>query len=148
MEITKEIIDTINDMLEVDKLSLEDGRIVDYRNLKVDVIRTEFTQGYKGNHPTSLFEKIYFNVGDVEYMVVSRTTRAEKDSVFWQVEGCRAALQSGYAYILVYDATLSEWLVFGKQFYDPELTAFGRVEALIREFINSTLTMPYAYLVG
>lgn len=148
MEITKEIIDTINDMLEVDTLSLEDGRIVDYRNLKVDVIRTEFTQGYKGNHPTSLFEKIYFNVGDVEYMVVSRTTCAEKDSVFWQVEGCRAALQSGYAYILVYDATLSEWLVFGKQFYDPELTAFGRVETLIREFINPTLTMPYAYLIG
>lgn len=148
MEITKEIIDTINDMLEDDALSLEDGRIVDYRDVKVDVIRTEFTQKYKDNRPANLFEKVYFNIGDVEYMVVARTTRAEKDSIFWQVEGCRAALQSGYAYILIYDVTLSEWLVFGKQFYDPELTAFGRVEALIHEFINSTLTMPWAYLVG
>ena len=58
MEITKEIIDTINDMLEDDALSLEDGRIVDYRDVKVDVIRTEFTQKYKDNRPANLFEKV------------------------------------------------------------------------------------------
>ena len=153
MEITKEIIDTINDMLEDDVLSLdEDGRIVDYRDVNVDILSTEFSQRYKNNYPVSSTEKIDMTVGECEYMAVNQHTILSMNNCtwdtigevphFWEVESCNARLTVGYAYLLVWDVTQSLWFVCGKLPYDTRLTAHDWTERLIHTFINSTLEVP------
>ena len=153
MEITKEIIDAINDMLEDDVLSLdEDGRILDYRDVKVDILSTEFNQNYKNNHPVSSTEKIDMTIGECEYMAVSQHTILSMNNCTWdtigkmphrwEVADCNARLAVGYAYLLVWDVASSLWLVCGRLPYDTKLRAHDWVANLIHTFINSTLEVP------
>lgn len=153
MEITKEIIDTINDMLENDVLSLdENGHILDYRDVKVDILSTEFSQNYKNNHPVSSTEKIDMTVGECEYMAVSKhvilsMNNGTWDTIgeiphSWEVESCNARLTVGYAYLLVWDVASSLWFVCGKLPYDTKSTTHDCVANLIHTFINSTLEVP------
>lgn len=137
MEITKEIIDTINDMLEDDVLSLdEDGRIVDYRDVNVDILSTEFCQEYKDNSPFFRVEKINFMVGNAEYLAVSKYTvipfgwQGETNN-HWGVEDCNARLAVGYDYLLAWDVIQSSWLVVGKMPHNPPMAPHGWVEILI-----------------
>ena len=143
MKITKEIIDTINDMLEDDALSLEDGRIVDYRDAKVNIVNTECFQTYEGNSVASIIERVRFNIGKDDYKVVYKSVISNDDAWrTWQEENCRAALSGGYSYLLKYDMTSSSWLVCGRMAFSMYATLYERAEGLIHMFINSNLKMP------
>lgn len=147
MEITKEIIDTINDMLEDDTLSLEDGRIVDYRDVKVEVIDVQRLKTYENNLLKSIFEKIRFEVGDTEYMMVDRPVVFDEEVLgHWQVEDCRASLSIGYTYLMTYDTVASTWLVCGRMVFDSSMTTYERIQCLIHRFINSNLNVPFSNL--
>lgn len=148
MEITKEIIDTINDMLEDDVLSLdEDGRIVDYRDVNVDILSTEFCQEYKDNSLSFRVAKINFMVGNAEYLAVSKYTlipfgwQGETNN-HWEVEDCNARLAVGYDYLLAWDIIQGSWLVVGKMPHNPPMAPHGWVEVLIHTYVNSSLKVP------
>lgn len=148
MEITKEIINTINDMLEDDVLSLdEDGRIVDYRDVEVNILSTELSQEYKDNCSTLRVEKIDIMVGEVEYLAASKYTVIPfvwqgKISNYWEMEDCKALLTVGYDYLLVWDVTQSSWMVVGKMPHNPPMATHNWVEVLIHSYVNSSLKVP------
>lgn len=148
MEITKEIIDAINDMLEDDVLSLdEDGRIIDYRDVKVDIIDVERLKKYEDNLLKSILEKIRFDVGEAEYMMVDMPVFSDEDALdHWRIEGCCAYLNKGYTYLMTYDVVEDTWIVCGRMVFGNNMDTYERIQNLIHKFINSNLNVPFSNL--
>lgn len=143
--IDEAIIDEINDMLEDGELVLdENGRIIDYRDIDIELSSVSKTVLYCRNGIVDGNKfSVEFYVGEALYKVVAQTYLGASTSPGeWFEPKCKARLVPQTAYLMVYNAKDGDWLVQARCEWSKSQNFHQHAEYLVREYIASVLRLP------